>query len=66
MRFFFSFTSGANFRYHINFFADVDFKFEIHNPQSKIEIPPTRLERVTHSLAYLTWFPKPQFSEEKG
>ncbi len=33
----------------------------LYNPKSKIEMPPARLERATHSLAYLTWFPKPHF-----
>lgn len=37
---------------------------ELYNRKSKIpnlksKIPPARLERATHSLAYLTWFPKP-------
>ena len=27
-------------------------------------MPPARLERATHSLAYLTWFPKPHFPKE--
>ncbi len=28
-------------------------------------MPPARLERATHSLAYLTWFPKPCFPARK-
>jgi len=31
----------------------------------KLEMPPARLERATHSLAYLTWFPKPYFLRNK-
>ena len=30
----------------------------------KLVMPPARLERATHSLAYLTWFPKPHFPKK--
>ena len=49
------------------FIPNLEIYYTIQSPKFKIKIdlPPARLERATHSLAYLTWFPKPCFSEEK-